>query len=255
MFPYTENTYVISHYGSYPGNEANSELVLIGAIWQKPAMIQLLPTEINLVERCVKSGTCQFYTFMISVHSSAPLCNSLLLSSWMLNIKSKTKEKVKNAVEIRSSPQNTIARFIALRSYFSAVVLQSEPFRSSCCKLWQKTRDLQKQKCVDFSRRGCCLYEGSCRETGIPSGGTGARSHCWEHCASWVTSIFGHETIKAVLGRIILFQVTSVSRYQWLHKSLQGLNPSGTGCKGKDNSPKGSFPSFFLKKRLVVRPT
>lgn len=81
MLPHAENTYVISHYGSYPGNEPNSALVLVGAIWHKPAMIQLLPTGLKLVQTSVKLGTCQFYTFMVSVHSSAPLCNSILLSS------------------------------------------------------------------------------------------------------------------------------------------------------------------------------
>lgn len=95
MFPPTANTYVISHYGSDPGNEPNSASVLIGATWHKPAMIQLLPTEMKLVESSVKPGMCQFYTFMVSVCSSAPPFNSILLSSWMWSIKSKRSRKVK----------------------------------------------------------------------------------------------------------------------------------------------------------------
>lgn len=76
----------------------------------------------------------------------------------------------------------------------------------------------------------------------MPGGGTGACSP-QEPCAALVTSTSGHETIKAVSGRGIFFQVTSISCYQWLHKSLQSLTRSGTGCKGKDNPPKGSYTS------------
>lgn len=75
MFPYTENTYVISPDGSYPGNEPNSALVLIGATRHKPATTQLLPTETKLVQSSVKPGTAQFCTFMVSVHSSAVFLN------------------------------------------------------------------------------------------------------------------------------------------------------------------------------------
>lgn len=100
-----------------------------------------------------------------------------------------------------------MARFISLRSYFSAAVLQSELFRSPCCKLCQRTRTFKKRSVLSSLKVAATgMKDHAEKEACVPSGGTGACSP-WEPCVSLVTSTSGQENVRAVSGGGIFFRL------------------------------------------------
>lgn len=124
----------------YPGNEPNSASVL------RCNLAQARHDMDNCCHRdgvhSAKPGMCQVYTFLVSVCSSAPLSNSLLLSSWMWSIKSKRKVLKSGSIDKMFATKHNF--FIALRSYFSELWLWGQNSVLSVSSSEKNTRTFKK---------------------------------------------------------------------------------------------------------------